>query len=303
MSKPLDRLALLETFVRIADRGSISGAARDLGMAQGSASRQLKDLEERLGIQLIRRTTHALTLTDAGLEVLRDARELIARWETMVERHRHDADIVRGPLGVVAPVALGQSHLADVALSFQTAHPQVVLNWRLQDEAIRFAEVGCDCWIKVGPIPDDTLIVRRLGRIERLVVGTPRIAADLSERTPDDLESVPFVGLTPFEGGRITLTSNDGTQRLIRPPVRLATNNILSMKRAVLQGIGAAIMPRWFVAAELERGQVEDLLPDWRADTLDINVGYLPVRHQPRRLSLFLEALEAATTAIPGFTV
>jgi len=80
MSKPLDRLTLLETFARISDRGSISAAARDLGLSQASASRQLKELEDRLGAQLIRRTTHSIALTPAGQALLRDARELIAGW-------------------------------------------------------------------------------------------------------------------------------------------------------------------------------------------------------------------------------
>jgi len=80
MSKPLDRLTLLETFAGISDRGSISAAARDLGLSQASASRQLKELEDRLGAQLIRRTTHSIALTPAGQALLRDARELIAGW-------------------------------------------------------------------------------------------------------------------------------------------------------------------------------------------------------------------------------
>lgn len=300
MSKPLDRLALLETFARIADRGSISAAARDLGMAQGSASRQLKDLEERLGVQLIRRTTHSLALTDAGLDVLADARELILRWDALEERHAPDADVLRGPLRVIAPVALGQLHLADIAITFQMAHPQVVLNWRLDDDIIRFAEVGCDCWIKIGPIPDESLIVRRLGRVERLLVGTPQLAATLLERTPCAAEQLSIIALTPFEGSKIELTHKSGSTKQLRSPVSMATNNIMSLKRAVTMGTGAAVLPRWLVSEELKSGSLVDLLPEWRAATLDVNVSYLPARRQPRRLSAFLDALETGIREIPG---
>lgn len=302
MSKPLDRLALLETFARIADRGTISGAARDLGMSQGSASRQLKDLEERLGVQLVRRTTHSLALTEAGLEVLADARELIARWDALEEQHAPDADILRGPLRVVAPVALGQLYLADIAIGFQAANPNVTVSWRLEDEMIRFAEIGCDCWVKVGPIPDETLIVRRLGRVERLIVGAPSVAEQLEEATPDGAHGLPFVTLTPFEGAKIRLTRSDGERCDLEVTASLSTNNIMSLKRAVLSGLGAAVLPRWLAAEDMESGDLVDLLPDWRAAELDVNLAYLPARRQPRRLSAFVEALELGFQAIPGIT-
>ena len=303
MSKPLDRLALLETFVRIAERGTISAAARDLGMSQGSASRQLKDLEGRLGVQLIRRTTHSLALTEAGQSVLADAREMIAGWEALEEQHAPDAETLRGPLRVVAPVALGQLHLADIAIRFQAANPGVTVNWRLEDETIRFAEVGCDCWIRVGPVPDETLIVRRLGHVERLLVGDPSIANRLEALTPDAAGRLPFVTLTPFEGAKIGLTGPRDKRRDLTVRSVLSTNNIMSLKRAVLSGLGAAVLPKWFVADELEAGSLVDLLPDWRASMLDVNLAYLPARRQPRRLSAFIDVLERGFRDVPGVII
>ncbi|MEM1315343.1 MAG: LysR family transcriptional regulator [Pseudomonadota bacterium] len=300
MSKPLDRLALLQTFVRIAERGTISGAARDLGLAQGSASRQLKDLEDRLGVQLVRRTTHELALTEAGLDVLADARELLARWEALEERQAEDAGALRGALSGVAPVAMGQMALADVAVAFQAAHPQVTLTWRLEDEAIRFAEVGCDCWIKIGPVTDERLVVRRLGRVERLVAATPGLAARMESATPAAAAALPFAVLTPFEGRRIRVGRASGERAELAVTPALSTNNILSLKRAVLAGLGAAVLPRWFVAEELTRGALVDLLPEWRAATLDVNIAYLPARRRPRRLTAFIEAVAAGVAAMPG---
>jgi len=300
MSKPLDRLALLETFVRIAERGTISAAARDLGMSQGSASRQLKDLEERLGVQLIRRTTHSLALTEAGQNVLLDAREMIAGWQAMEEQHAPDTETLRGPLRIVAPVALGQLHLADITIGFQAAHPGVTVDWRLEDEPIRFAEIGCDCWIKIGPIPDETLIVRRLGRVERLIVGNQSIARQLEAHTPDAVGNLSFVTLTPFEGAKIRLSGLQDKRHDLAVRAVLSTNNIMSLKRAALGGLGAAVLPKWFVAEDLEAGLLIDLLPDWRAAMLDINLAYLPARRQPPRLTAFIEALESGVRDLPG---
>ena len=300
MSKSLDRLTLLETFVRIAERGSISGAARDLGLSQASASRQLKELEDRLGHELIRRTTHSLSLTTAGEELLRDARQLISSWSAFEERHMITDGQVKGPLKVIAPIALGQRQLADIALDFQLRNPDVTLTWELADEAIRFAEVGCDCWIKVGRIPNENLIVRLLGRVERMVVASPDLIGRYEFTSRDDVSNLPFVALNPFEGGRITLQSKSDQQIHLEPRITLATNNIFSLHRAVVKGLGAAILPRWFIEEELAKKMLIDVLPQWRAAKLDVNVAFLPARHQPKRLELFLKALAEGFQRIPG---
>jgi len=300
MSRPLDRLSLLETFARIAERGSITAAARDLGLSQASASRQLKELEDRLGAQLVRRTTHALSLTPAGQDVLRDAGALIAGWSAFEERHGAPDREVKGRMKVVAPVALGQLHLADIALGFQLAHPGVTIAWQLDDDPIRFAELGCDCWIKVGAVPDETLILRELGRVERLLVAAPALLGSRRLRGPEDLAAWPCAALDPFEGGRIGLTSRGGRTARIAPEVRVSTNNIFALHRAALRGVGFAVLPRWFVQDDLDAGRLVDLLPAWRPATLTIGVAYLPARHQPRRLTLFLQALASGIGAIPG---
>ncbi|MEM9232937.1 MAG: LysR family transcriptional regulator, partial [Pseudomonadota bacterium] len=149
MTKRLDRLSLLETFVRIAERGSISAAARDIGLSQASASRQLSDLETRLGMRLVHRTTHELSLTTDGVAVLARARSLLQDWNEMSDALAGD-DKPRGPLKIVAPVALGQLHLASAAVDFQLQYPDITIDLQLEDGEIRFAETGCDLWVRAG---------------------------------------------------------------------------------------------------------------------------------------------------------
>ncbi|MEO0996935.1 MAG: LysR family transcriptional regulator [Pseudomonadota bacterium] len=301
MSKPLDRVTLLETFVRIADTGSISAAARDLGLSQPSASRQLAELEGRLKTQLMRRNTHSLALTDAGSDLLADARQLLDSWEALEEKHLADGDRIQGKLKVVAPIALGQLHLAQIAWRFQLQNPGVTLTWELDDRPIRFAEVGCDCWVKIGPVPDENLVVRSLGTVERLLVATAAFVEQHGHpTTPEQAEALPLVALEPFEGGRIPLLRAGTPAVPVKPATRLRTNNIVALKEATLMGLGMAVMPRWFVAGELADGTLLDLLPEWRASPLDINVAYLPGRYQTRRLRCFLDTLQAAVPEIDG---
>ncbi|NEQ46716.1 MAG: LysR family transcriptional regulator [Leptolyngbya sp. SIOISBB] len=301
MSKPLDRLALLETFVRIADAGSISAAARDLGLSQPSVSRQLAELEARFSAQLMRRTTHSLALTAAGAELLVDARRLLDDWEVLEEKHIESGEALRGQLKIIAPIALGQLHLVDVALQFQQQHPLISLSWQLQDDLIRFAEVGCDCWIKIGAVPDKSLLVEPLGQVERLVVASPQLLQTARPpKTPTALAKLPCVALAPFEGGQIPLTHQTGKTVVVSPAVKMVTNNIFALRQATLAGVGISVLPRWFITKELADQQLIDLLPHWRAPTLTIHVASLADRHQPRRLRSFLEVIKVAVPQIPG---
>ena len=288
MSTRFDRLALLATFVRIAERGSLSAAARDLGMSQPSVSRQLAALEALLGTTLVNRTTHALALTPDGADVLADARRMLGEWEGLTERLSDDAEL-RGTLRVVAPVALGQRHLVGAALAFARDHPAISIEWRLTDRAIRFAEEGCDVWIRVGPVPDDTLVVREIARVERLVVATSDLAARYEG---EPLERWPWLALGPFEGARITLSGENGTERAFMVEPRFVTDNILALLEAARAGLGAAILPRWLAADELETGLLVDAVPELRAARLPIHLALASGTHRPARVERFAEIVE-----------
>ncbi len=301
MSKSLDRLTLLATFVRIADAGSISAAARDLGLSQPSVSRQLAELESRFKAQLMRRTTHSLTLTEAGKELLADARRLLDEWEALEEKYLDAEKIPQGQLKVIAPIALGQLYLLDMTIQFQQQYPLISLSWHLEDRPIRFAEVGCDCWIKIGSVTDESLTVEPLGQVERLVVAAPKLLkAHFKPKTPKELEKLPFVALAPFEGKQIPLTNAQNRTTTVLPATRLVTNNISALHKATLAGLGAAVMPRWLIEEDLNCQQLINILPKWRAPTLTIHVASLPGRHRPYRLRRFLEVLKRTVPIIPG---
>ena len=291
MTKSLDRLTLLETFVRIAERGTISAAARDLGLSQASASRQLSDLEDRLGMELIIRTTHSLSLTKAGETCLREARLLLADWEGFADRFAGEADRIEGDLKIVAPLALGQTAAVDAAIKFQRDNPGVRLEWILEDAPVRFSEVGCDLWIRIGGVPDDTLIVQPLAEVERLIVAAPGFLKTARLRHPRGLNNEPCAALTPFEGGRIPLFHRQGREFSLDARVDFASNNIFAVLKVVLQGNAYAVLPKWLIAGHLSAGELVDVLPTWRAEALTINAAFAPSRRQTRRLRAFLDTM------------
>ncbi|MEO0770547.1 MAG: LysR family transcriptional regulator [Cyanobacteria bacterium J06649_4] len=305
MSKSLDRLSLLQTFVRIADTGSISAAAREMGLSQPSASRQLAELESRFNAQLMRRTTHDLSLTAAGAELLADARRLLEEWEALEEKHLEVEGELSGKLKVVAPVALGQLYLLDMVIQFQRQHPKIDFSWQLEDKDIRFAEVGCDCWIKIGSPPDSSLTVEPLCEVERLVVAAPQLIEQYGPlKRPADLKKLPFLALEPFEGRRIPLTNKSADIKkrtvVVSTSAKMITNNIFAIREATLAGLGCAVMPRWFIEEALSQHRLIDVLPNWRAPKLAIQVALLPSRRRARRLQCFLDELKNTVPNIPG---
>ncbi len=301
MSKRLDRLALLETFARIARRGSISAAARDLGLSQASASRQLAELETRLGVQLIRRSTHELSLTSEGHQCLADADAIRGAWDALEERFREDQPgALRGAIRAVVPVALGQLHLTAAAVDFQRRHPEVSVTWTLDDEEIRFTEIGCDIWIKIGRPKDERLIVRSIATIERMVVASPTLLASGRIGRPQQLASIPCVALAPFEGHRMTLTSKRGAKAMVAATASFVTDNIFAAHQAAVQGIGFAVMPRWFIAEDLQHGRLVDLLPTWRAPKLTLSAALSPAGRRSKRRQLFLAHLLDALRQVDG---
>lgn len=284
----MDRLALLETFVRIAERQSLSAAARDLDVSQPSVSRQLAALEARLRIVLVRRTTHDVTLTPDGLALLSDARRLLGEWEAIEDRYK-DEKALKGVIRVIAPVALGQRLLVKAAAQFIKDHPDISIDWRLRDDVIRFAEQGCDCWIKVGPIPDETLVLRELARVERLIVGTPEC---LARHADMGVDALPWLALGPFEGNRIELFDDAERLRSFSVTPILASDNIFAIYEAAMQGLGVAIMPRWFVASDLAAGNLVDAAPGLRAARLPVNLALAPGTKRPPRVERFCLALQ-----------
>ncbi len=286
MNRSFDRLALLDTFIRIAERGSLSAAARDLGTTQPSISRQLTALERMMNTVLAHRTTHDLTLTSDGRALLTDARRLVGEWELLLDGNQAGDDL-RGEIRVVAPIALGQTLLAKAAARFLAAHPSVSLDWRLTDEPIRFGEEGCDCWFRVGDVPDQSLVVRQLAMAERVVVAAPSIDLATSTR----LEDLPWLSLGPYEADDITLFDHHHNPTSFNISPRLRSNNIVSVLEAVLAGVGAAIMPHWLVADHLKKGSLIAAAPDHRASPLPINLALTAGARRPSRVDAFAKAI------------
>jgi DNA-binding transcriptional LysR family regulator len=300
----LDRMMLVETFVRIVDAGSLSAAARLLETTQPTISRRLKTLEKSLGVRLIQRSTHAMKLTDDGMRCYARAKELIAGWQAFESEIRGAGDEPVGTLKVVAPHAFGQQQLVAPLAQYLGRYPRMTVEWLLHDRTPDFIAEGIDCAIRVGVEPDPNLVALRLGRVPRIVVAAPSLVAGAElPLEPDHLARLPWLAQTNFYRDEITLTHNDsGATARLRFKPRLYTDNLYALRNAAVLGLGAIATSLWAVREELARGELVAIAPDWAAPALPVDLVYPPARFYPARLRRFIDIMKVAVPQAFGIS-
>jgi DNA-binding transcriptional LysR family regulator len=295
MPKTLDRHDLMQLFVRIVDTQSISAAGRLMGLSQPAASRRLRMLEDMLGVRLLTRTTQQLSLTEDGCMFLEDARRMLTDWQRSAEALKGEQGELSGLLKLAVPSALGQSLFADIACDFLRLHPRVRLDWRVCDDPCDLATGGFDLWIRVGPVRNESLVMRTLGSVERLVVSVPGLGGLEDPCTvPAELDCLPAVLLSSHDGREFTLTSPGEEARKVKPIAAFATDNLFAALQATTHGIGYSLLPRWLIAEHLREGSLIVQCPRWRPESLRLCIAFPQGRFRPKRVSAFVEFLRSA---------
>ncbi|PWC31279.1 LysR family transcriptional regulator [Azospirillum sp. TSO35-2] len=305
-SATADRVALLETFVRIVEAGTLSAAAAQLGSTQPTISRRLQALERSLGVRLLQRSTHAMTLTDDGARCYERAKELIAGWQSFESEVRGASDEPAGLLRVMVPHALGQHQLVGPLVDYLKRYPRMAVEWRLEDRTPDFTAEGIDCAIQVGEVSDPSVVALRLAEVPRIVVAAPSLLDGAPLPTePAELQRLPWLAMHTFYRTEIRLT-HAVTGEMVRVPIRprLSTDGLYALRNAAVLGVGVAVASAWAMNEELEAGRLLHLAPQWRAPPLPVHIVYPPARFYPARLRRFIDimrnALPQAVAALPS---
>lgn len=281
----MDRLDAYRLFVRAADTGAISRAAREIGLGQPAASRLLDALEARLGARLFTRTTRRLVLTEAGRLALEPARALLAEAEGLEAAVKGLDRAPAGLLRIAASVAFGRAELIPHAADFLDAHPQMRLDFVLKDERVDPVAEAVDLTFRLGALEDSRLTARRLGAYERVLVAAPGGPAPLK---PDDLRDGPTIDFAGVAYGRLWPLS-DG-RRTVEIEVRGETR--ASSGEAVVdlaaQGLGVALLPSFAVKAPLAQGRLIRLMDGWSGPPLDLHALWA-AKELPRKARAFLD--------------
>ena len=296
----IDRVELMRTFIRIVESGSLSAAARQLETTQATISRRLQSLESLLGAKLILRSTHAMKLTDDGERCYQHARQVVDAWLALEDELQLTDDQPVGTLRVRAPHAFGQEQLLMPLIGFLADHPQLSVEWMLNDKNVDFMSDNIDCAIRVGAEVDPATVSVLLAEVPRCTVASPELLAKFPEIThPQMMSALPWIAISTFYQHDVTLRHQEESVTFSLVP-RLSTDSLYVAKNAALAGLGIAIVSSWTVEEDLARGRLVELLPDWQAAALPVHLVYPWARYYPTRLRKFLDLMREVMPKIAG---
>lgn len=294
----MDRLRALKAFVRVADLGSLSAAARSLATTQPTVSKLVAALEASVGARLFERSPARVLLTDEGARFLDSARRLLDDYDeavaTLDERTREPQGRVR----ISAPVALGELHLHGLMLQALQRYPKLEIDLMLDDRFVDPVEERFDLTVRVGAQVPPDLVARQLAAWPRYLVassdyvrrqGAPRELADLSQH--------PFLRYPQGDSDTVALTGPAGTQELPLA-TRYRINSAVALLDAVRAGAGIAFQPSWMARDLLASGELVRLLPDWTGPVQTVHLVYARRRTQPMRVQVMMELLSGAIRAL-----
>jgi DNA-binding transcriptional LysR family regulator len=272
---PFDVDALL-IFGKVVESRSLSKAAALLGMPKSTVSRKLTRLEDDLGIKLLRKNTHQLTVTDLGEQVYAHAVNILAEANgvrALVEGSRQEP---QGELRVAIPVFVGIDYASRVGATFLQRHPHSRLDIRLVDNMVDPIKDGFDVVFGTGPLQDSTLIARKVFSLELFLCASPQFVRALPEplTTPAQLNDLPFIDFG-FGGPRKLTVAKHKRRYELTPQMRARANNFQVCKQYILQGLGIGAMPTQIICTdELRDGSLVPVLPEWKPEPLDVHMIY-----------------------------
>ncbi len=288
----MDRLGEMEVFAAVAEQGSFTAAARHLGVSTSAVSKYVIALEDRLGVRLLNRTTRRLSLTEAG----QDFREWCERIAADVaEAEQSVASLQAEPRGVLrvnAPMSFGQLHLGPVLSDFLDRYPGVHVDMTMTDRRIDIVEEGYDIAIRIGPLPDSSLVARTLASSRRVVCAAPAyLERHGVPRTPQELRDHNCLGHVSQRGAEEWPFVGDCGEVLVRTSGTLTVNNGDMLRLAALAGTGLALLPTFIVGPDLADGRLRAVLCDFEPAPHPISAVYAAGRPVAAKVRAFIDHL------------
>ena len=255
-------------FAEVVERGGFAAAGRALNIPKSRLSRRISELEARLGVRLMQRTTRRLALTEIGeaylrhCQAMRDAAEAAADTVAQVQTEP------RGTVRVSCPVTLMQTVLAERVPQFLRLYPRVRLEVRVSNHAVNLLEEGIDVALRVRDTVEDSgsMVVKRLDVAQQILLASPQYLARKGvPQSPQDLLQHDVLSMSAFEGvAHWRLRSDTGAEMQIQPQTRYVADDLMTLKLAVIGGAGVCYLPDYMCQPEIERGELVHVLPQWR---------------------------------------
>lgn len=286
----MTNLGDLEIFTRVVASGSMSEAARELGLQTPVISKRIKRLEERLGSRLFHRTTRQISLTEAGEGFHERVLAALAGLEEAEAFLAGRSSAVTGRLRVSAPTSFGRMHIAPYLTRFFSLYPDVELQLTLTDAFQDLVAEGFDLAIRIGELPSSSLVARKLAAVRRILCATP----DYIERhgAPLAIEDLERHVCIPAHNNAYWHLSGPNGPVALRPVGPLSTNSSEVVREAVLSGLGIAFRSTWDVGPDLRSGRLVQVLPEWEGSSdVGLYAVYPSRQHLPAKVRAFIDFL------------
>jgi DNA-binding transcriptional LysR family regulator len=305
----MDRLGSMSLLVTVAEAGSLSAASRKLRVPVATVSRRISELEAQLKARLLNRSSRGLTLTDSGTAYVQACRRILGEVEEAERAVSGEYSNPIGSLTITATMVFGRLHVVPVAVEFLKAYPDVDLRLVLHDRVVDLIEERVDLGIRLGQLPDSSLVAKNVGSIRRVICASPTyLESRGSPQTPQDLvghDCITFAtGLQHPDAWDFCI---DGAVSSVPVRSRLFVTSAEAAVDAAMHGIGVARVFSYHVADALQTGTLILLLQAFEPPPLPVSLVYTPSPRLPLKLRIFLDfaapRLKARLAAAPGETV
>jgi DNA-binding transcriptional LysR family regulator len=290
----MDKFKQIEAFVLVAQKGSLSAVAQTLDVTPAMVGRRIDALEERLGVKLMIRSTRSLSLTHEGSAFLEDCQRILGELAQAEGSVSAGGVKATGHLRVTAPAGFGRRHVAPLVPQFQQAHPEVTISLNLSDRIVDLTGEGYDCAVRVGNLPDSSLVSVRLADNRRLCVATPEFVRQHGKPAhPDDLGFFPCLSLSSEASQtRGWAFQIEGEVQYVRPTGTLDCTDGQVLHEWCLQGHGIAWRSTWEVEQDVAQGRLLELLGEFAAPPNGIYAVFPQRKHLPLRVRLWIDYLK-----------
>ena len=269
----MDRLAAIKVFVAVAEAGSLSAAGRRLSMPLPTVSRHLAALEDQVGARLITRTTRQLVLTEPGRHYLESCRRVLAELDAAEQRLAGGHDEPSGELAVTAPVVFGRLHVLPIMVEFLANFPRVTARMLLVDRVVDLIEEGLDVSVRIGALPDSSLLATRVGAIRQVSCASPAyLARRGAPASPKELAGHDCISFTMLSPPDVWRFAGPKPQRLVTLKPRLVVNTAEAAIDAAKAGLGIARVLSYQAAASLAEGSLRRILEDFEPEAFPVSL-------------------------------
>jgi DNA-binding transcriptional LysR family regulator len=296
----VDRLDELAVFVAVLEAGGLAAAARRLHRSPPAVTRILAALEARLGVRLVERTTRRVAATEAGRALAIQARALLAQYGEVMQQASDARATLSGTLRMTAPVVFGRRHVAPLVATFLAAYPGLRIELLLVDRNLDLLEEELDVAIRIGPLDESGLVVRRVGQVSRQLVASPAyLARRGTPEAPGALAAHELIQATGRGAAPEWRFRQGGRIRVVRVVARLLVNDVEATLAAARAGYGITSALSYQVADDLAAGRLVRLLPGFEPPALPVHLVVPSARLMPLRVRRFLDHAAASLGALP----